>query len=129
MATPKRPFKKVATLCLITSFFGTAAIQPAMATVISTESLMTSAAHQSSQSPIDQVLARDDVRAQLISLGVDPEAAKARIAALSPDELAQLNQRASELPAGAGIFGVLGVLFLVLLILEVLGVTNVFTKI
>ncbi|MGK2914914.1 MAG: PA2779 family protein [Porticoccaceae bacterium] len=129
MAINKTPLKKAATLCLVASFLGTATIQPAIASVISTEALMTSTARQMSQSPIDQVLARDDVRAQLVSLGVDPDAAKARIAALSPDELAQLNQRVGELPAGAGVIGVLGVLLLVLLVLEILGVTNVFSKI
>lgn len=127
MAINKTPIKKAATLCLVASFLGTATIQPALAAVISTEALMTSTAPQSSQSPIEQALARDDVRAQLVRLGVDPAAAKARIAALSPSELAQLNQRIAELPAGAGVIGVLGVIFLVLLVLEVLGVTNVFS--
>jgi hypothetical protein len=67
------------------------------------------------------------VRDQLIRLGVDPNAAAARIAALSDSELQQLEARMAELPAGAdGALTVLGILLLVLLVLELLGVTDVF---
>jgi hypothetical protein len=129
MTTTRRAFRTATTLGLITTVLGTTAIQPALAAVISTDDLMASTTQQSSQSPIEQVLAREDVRAQLVSLGVDPEVAKARIATLSNEELAQINQRIDELPAGAGVIGILGVLFLVLLVLELIGVTNVFSKI
>jgi hypothetical protein len=76
---------------------------------------------------VSEVLARDNVRDQLIRLGVDPSAAAARIAALSDSELQQLEARMAELPAGAdGALTVLGILLLVLLVLELVGVTDVF---
>ena len=49
--------------------------------------------------------------------------------ALSAAELAQLDGRLDQLPAGAGIVEVVGVVFVVLLILELVGVTDIFTAI
>ncbi len=72
-------------------------------------------------------MASDAVQEQLIALGVSPEDAMARVAALSAEELQLLAQQMDEMPAG-GILGVLGVILVVLIVLEVIGVTNVFTK-
>ncbi len=78
---------------------------------------------------INAVLARDNVQQQLIRFGVDPADAAQRIASLSDRELAELEQRMDELPAGAGALEVLGIVLLVLLVLELLGVTDVFKAI
>lgn len=76
---------------------------------------------------INSVLARDNVQSQMIRLGVDPDAAAARIASLSDSELQQLEARMDELPAGAnGALEVLGIVLLVLLVLELVGVTDIF---
>lgn len=76
------------------------------------------------------LLERSDVRAQLASLGVNPMDAKARVAALTDDEAAQLAARIDSMPAGGdGIGAVLGVavlIFLVLLLTDILGLTKVF---
>lgn len=130
MTTPKTFLKKTGMLMLATSFVGAMAIQPATAAVISTDMLISGAAQQQSAgSPVDQLLAREDVRAQLTSLGVDPAQVQDRIAALSPAELARLNQQIGEQPAGAGFFAVVGLVFVVLLILELLGITHIFSAI
>lgn len=76
------------------------------------------------------LLERSDVRAQLATLGVNPADAKARVAALTDDEAAQLAARMDSMPAGGdGIGAVLGVavlIFLVLLLTDILGFTHVF---
>ena len=69
---------------------------------------------------------RATVQQQLIDFGVAPEDAKARVAALSDAELAQLSLQIEQGPAGAGVIGVIGVVFVVLVILELVGVTNIF---
>ena len=74
------------------------------------------------------MLARDDVRTELIRLGVEPDMAGERIAALTPSELQQLRGHIDQLPTGAGAIAVVGVVFLVLLILELVGVINIFNK-
>ncbi len=73
-----------------------------------------------------EALAREDVRAQLQALGVNPAEARARIAALSDAELQSLAGKLHELPAGGDVLGVAVFLFLVLLVTDILGFTNVF---
>ena len=79
-------------------------------------------------SSIQTELARDEVRAQFLARGVSPTEVDARVAALSTEELRELQLQIDELPAG-GILEVIGVVFVVLLILELVGVTNIFTKV
>jgi hypothetical protein len=74
-------------------------------------------------------LERSDVRAQLASLGVNPLDAKARVAALTDEEAAQLAARMDNLPAGAdggALLGAIVLIFLVLLLTDILGFTHVF---
>ena len=75
-------------------------------------------------------MARDDVRAGLIELGVDPALATARVAGLSDAEIGDIAGRLDQLPAGQDIVGAILstalVIFLVLLITDILGLTNVF---
>src|SRR5262245_32423923 len=74
-------------------------------------------------------MTRDAVRSQLVTLGVDAKDVDARLATLTDDELAQLDQRIGALPEGGdGFLAVIGVVFLVLLILELCGVTHIFSK-
>ena len=74
-------------------------------------------------------LAEDRVRDQLEQLGVDAEAAEGRVAALTNEELAMLDARIDEMPAGSGVLGIVGAVFVVLLVLELVGVTNIFNAI
>ncbi len=77
---------------------------------------------------VQAFLARDDVRQNLESLGVDPDSAAERAAQLSPAELAQLSGDIDSLPAAGGVLEVLGILLVVLIVLELLGVTDIFTS-
>jgi hypothetical protein len=59
--------------------------------------------------------------------GVSPADVKARVAALTDDEAAELAARIDELPAGGvSILGVALIVFLVLLLTDILGYTKVF---
>lgn len=69
-----------------------------------------------------------EVRDQLIALGVSPDDALKRIAAMNEAELMAVQQKIDEMAAGGDVLAILGVVLLVLIVLEVLGVTNVFTK-
>jgi hypothetical protein len=74
-------------------------------------------------------LASADVQQQLVAMGVPPAAVEARIAAMTPAERAQLNQRIDEMPAGGDVLVLIGAVFLVLLILELVGVIDIFKKV
>ena len=99
----------------------------AHAEVVSTAAFNQSLTRDARLAHINNFLAQDNVRGQLVGLGVDPKDAQARVASLTDAELATLNQRIDTLPAGGdGVLVVLGVVFLVLVILELVGVINVF---
>jgi len=73
------------------------------------------------------VLDRAEVQAQLQAYGVNPADVRARVAALTDDEAAELAARIDELPAGGvSILGVALIVFLVLLLTDILGYTKVF---
>ena len=73
------------------------------------------------------VLERSDVQAQLQANGVNPADVKARVAAMTDDEVAQLAGQIDSLPAGGtDVLGVILVVFLVLLITDILGFTKIF---
>jgi hypothetical protein len=70
---------------------------------------------------------RAEVRAQMEGLGVDRDAARARVDALTDDEVQNIAGRIDTLPAGGdGILGVLFAIFIILLITDILGLTKVF---
>ena len=77
---------------------------------------------------VNAALASEQVRGQLLALGVDPSQVEARVAALTDGELRALAGKVSEAPAGGDALAVIGVVFLVLLILEAVGVIDVFKK-
>lgn len=79
------------------------------------------------QQRIVEVLERADVQAQLRARGVDPAEARARAAALTDAEAAQIVSNIDQLPAGGiGIIGAIVLVFLVLLLTDILGYTKVF---
>jgi len=76
---------------------------------------------------ITAALEREDLRAQLAARGVNLEQARARIAALTDAEAAELAGAVDELPAGGiDVLGVALVVFLVLLLTDILGYTKIF---
>lgn len=107
----------------------------AQAAFVPTHALNSSSASSSSTAQADgrttlaNTLARNDVRAQLLAYGVQPEAVEARIAALSDTEARQLADQMAELPAGGDGLGVIVLVLLVLVLTDLLGVTDVFPAI
>jgi hypothetical protein len=76
---------------------------------------------------INRLLERADVQSRLEAHGVKAVDVKARVAAMSDDEVAQIAARIDSLPAGGeGIIGALLIIFIVLLITDILGFTKVF---
>lgn len=94
--------------------------------MISTEQLASHQSREASQLRVNQALARPELTSELESLGVSPEEARQRVAALTDQELAQLVGQTDRLPAGGDFFGTVGVILIVLLITDILGFTKVF---
>lgn len=113
------------TLVMALTLAATTAIQPAAAAMMGTAEFAPDTRAEQLQR-VDSFLAQQQVRDMLQQKGVNPDDARARVAALSDAELAMVSQQIDELPAGAGALAVIGIAFLVLIILEIVGVTNVF---
>ena len=92
---------------------------PAQAGLVPTESVL-------DRERIVTLLERADVQAQLQAYGVSAGEVKARVAALTDAEAAELAAKIEQLPAGGSVLGVLLIVFLVLLLTDILGYTKIF---
>jgi len=95
---------------------------PAQAAMLATDNALGAAEREQ----VNQLLDRADVQARLAQYGVSAQDAKARVAALSNDEVAQLAAKIDALPAGGDILGAVVLVFLVLLLTDILGFTKIF---
>jgi hypothetical protein len=107
---------------LVVCMLGVGVPLPASAGIVTTDQVVASAERER----VRGFLERAEVRAKLQSLGVDAEAAKARVNALTDQEAQDLAARIDQLPAGGDILGVIFVIFIILLVTDILGLTKVF---
>lgn len=98
-------------------------LTPAPTALIGTEQ---AAAAQPGRALLAQTLARADVIAGLQARGVNVDAARDRVAALTDAEAAQVATQIDQAPAGGDVLGVIVTIFVVLLITDILGFTKVF---
>ena len=95
--------------------------------MISNDVVINRVQQSSAQAELLQIINRSDVKQQLLDMGVNPENIESRINLMTHEELAQLNQRISELPAGGtDVLGVLLIIFLVFVITDIIGATDIF---
>lgn len=113
----------------LTAFLGSVVAAPALAAVVDTAVVLDAQQRAQSLATVNAALDRADVQQKLSSLGVDPAQAKARAAAMTDAELAQLSQRIGELPAGGDALAIVGLVFVVLLVLEYTGAIDIFKKV
>jgi hypothetical protein len=85
---------------LIASMFAMS-FQSAMAGMIGTDQAVAAASTQAERAALINALSRSDVASQLQSQGVDPAAAKARVASMTDQEVTMLAGKIDSLPAGA----------------------------
>ena len=114
-------FQRAMASLLIVCVCGISVPLPALAAMIETQSIAAS----SNRDRLASVLDRADIVAQLEHYGVDSADVKARVAALTDDEAAQLAGKMDNLPAG-GLLELILIVFLVLVITDLLGYTHIF---
>jgi hypothetical protein len=108
---------------LVVCMLGAGFPLPASADIVTTDQINAAAERER----IGSFLERTEVRARLQALGVDADATRARVDALTDNEAKDLAARIDQLPAGGdSVLGVLLVVFIVLLITDILGLTKVF---
>jgi hypothetical protein len=111
----------------------TALVQPASATLISTEEVVQQAAAQArteagdgQRARLASELDRPELLERLQQYGVSAEQARARVDALSDEEAAILVARIDQAPAGGDVLGVAVFIFVLLLVTDILGFTKIF---
>jgi hypothetical protein len=104
--------------------------QPLLAAMVPTEAIIYKNNAQDARDHLKTLISRNDIKNALISQGIDPDEAKARVDSLSDSEAIEVTDKIEQLPAGAGPFGaIIGaalIVFLVLLLTDILGFTDVF---
>ncbi|MGZ9004916.1 MAG: PA2779 family protein [Burkholderiales bacterium] len=119
----RQAFSRCIACMLIVCTAGVGLPLPAAAGIITTDRVYASA----ERDRIRNFLDRAEARAKMQDLGVDADAARARVDALTDDEAAQLAARIDRLPAGGeSILGILFAIFIILLVTDILGFTKVF---
>ena len=100
------------------------------AALVSTEQMLATGDGAADRARVLAFLERADVRAQIVALGVDPDEAAARVAALDDAQVREIAGQLDRLPAGQSAIGIIVgailIIFLVLLVTDLLGLTNVF---
>ncbi len=104
--------------------------QPLLAAMVPTEATIYQIKAQDARDHLKTLISKNDIKKSLISQGIDPMEAKARVDSLSDSEVIEVADKIEQLPAGGGAFGVViaasVIVFLVLLITDILGYTDVF---
>jgi hypothetical protein len=125
--------KKSKPLCIFLAmslFFLFVPYQRALAGLVGTEAVLEPSQAQEVRDSLIRLMSRENVQSALISQGIEPAEARARVASLSEAEAAKVAEMMENLPAGGGFFETLGILvviaFCVLIITDLLGLTNIF---
>jgi len=104
--------------------------QPLLAAMVPTEATIYKIKDQDARDHLKTLISKNDIKNALISQGIDPDEAKARVDNLSDSEVIEVAGKIEQLPAGGGVFGALIgaalIVFLVLLLTDILGYTDVF---
>jgi hypothetical protein len=101
---------------------------PAWAGIVGTADAVSATRQLDHRGAVQRVLARADVRAQMVALGVNPAEVDGRIAALTDAELETLSRQIDSAPAGSGALVIVGIVFVVLMILEFTGTIDIFKR-
>jgi hypothetical protein len=104
--------------------------QSAWAAIIGTESIINVDRSQSPRDYLNNLLAREDIQAALVSKGIDPREAQARIDSLSDAEVNDIVDKLDQLPAGGGVLETILIIaflvFAIFIVTDIAGYTDIF---
>jgi hypothetical protein len=121
-------FMRMTSRLLIASILGLGLpLQSAYAGLVGTDKVAVSAQSQSERERIRSFLDREDVRKELQTQGIDANTAKARVDALTDEEVQKVAGKLDQMPAGGDVIGILFTVFVILLVTDILGFTKVFS--
>ena len=121
--------KRIFTAVVVFSFFTLGMQSVSVAAIVSSSDMVAAQQNQLDRDQLKTWMAREDVRDQLVDLGVDVDAAIARVDSMTDTEVRQLSAKMDEMPVGSGFIETAVLAFLVLVVLEVTGVTDILPNI
>jgi len=117
----RRKAHPVALLMIVLTMLLSVPYQAAFAALVETETLLDMSRGQEARETLKQFMVREDVRSSIVSQGVDPLEADARLNSLSDAEVIQLADQVDQLPAGGDALGLaISVLVIVILVLVIM---------
>jgi hypothetical protein len=125
MKTKRRSFRTLIFLCAL--LLALLPATPVMAGMLDTNTLITAAGGDTDRAALVQRLGSEELRSALTRMGIDPADAQVRVDRLTPSQVADLNARLDQLPAGAGALEVVLIVFLVFVITDAIGITDIFS--
>ena len=121
--------KRIFTAVVVFSFFTLGMQSVSVAAIVSSSDMVAAQQNQLDRDQLKTWMAREDVRDQLVDLGVDVDAAIERVDSMTDTEVRQLSAKMDEMPVGSGFIETAVLAFLVLVVLEVTGVTDILPNI
>lgn len=94
----------------------------ANAALVTTDSVIGSMSAQQDREKVLNFFSREDVSSQFRTLGLSPDEARARVQAMSDEEVRQIAGKLDQIPAGQDALGFIA--FLIILTLLILAVTD-----
>ena len=119
-----KPLCRAIAACMLFSSIYVPAVQ---ADIVGTGAIVQSEKADQGRTYLKTWLAREDIKEQLQTMGVEEDQLQARVDSMTDSEVLAVVDRIDELPAGASLGGALIIAFVVLIITDALGITNVFT--
>ncbi len=117
----RRKVQPIAFLMITLTILLSVPPQSAVAALVETETILDMSRSLEARETVRQFMAREDVRSAIVSQGVDPLEANARLDSLTDAEVIQLADQIEQLPAGGDFLGfVIAVLVIVILVLVII---------
>lgn len=104
----------------------TQAVTMAQAEMLGTDAAISKYTALANRNALMDQIQRDDVRTEIVAMGIDPAEAEARLAALSDAEIATMLVQMENDSAGADIVGTVFTIFVILLVTDLLCFTRFF---
>lgn len=104
----------------------TTTVTMAQAEMLGTDTAISKYSQHSDRTFLMDELQREEIRSEIVRLGVDPAEAEARLAALSDEEVSSIMVQMEKDNAGADIIGTLFTVFIILLVTDILCLTRIF---
>lgn len=117
----RKKAQPVAIIMIILTLLLSVPFQPAVAALVDTETMLDMSRGQEARDTLKQFMDRKNVRSAIVSQGVDPLEADARLNSLTDAEIIQLVDQIDQLPAGGDVLGfAIAVLVIVILVLVIM---------